>query len=86
MPRTSEPPEDNPAPTRSHLLGPVDIRSLSLALLTVMACVFALRAASAVFIPVLLGLAISYALSPLVDRLQRLSLPSAAASPGRPGP
>lgn len=75
MPRTSDPPEDNPEPTRSHLLGPVDIRSLSLALLTVMACVFALRAASAVFIPVLLGLAISYALSPLVDRLQRLHLP-----------
>ena len=75
MPRTSDPPEDNPEPTRSHLLGPVDIRSLSLALLTMIACVFALRAASAVFIPVLLGLAISYALSPLVDRLQRLHLP-----------
>jgi predicted PurR-regulated permease PerM len=56
---------------------PVDVRSLSLALLAAIACAFALRTASAVFIPLLLGLLISYALSPIVDRMQRLRLPRA---------
>jgi predicted PurR-regulated permease PerM len=70
-------PEVQPEASLPQVRLPVDIRSLSLVLLTVMACVFALRAASAVFIPMLLGLAISYALSPLVDRLQRWHLPRA---------
>ena len=59
---------------------PVDVRSASLVLLAAMAGVFALHAASAVVIPVLLGLAISYALSPVVDRLQRLRLPRAVGA------
>ena len=70
---TTEPPD----PSRLHLHMPVNVRSLSLALLATVACIFALRVASAVFIPLLLGLMLSYALSPLVDRLQRLRLPRA---------
>ena len=53
----------------------LDIRSTSLAVIAVLASVFALRWASAVFIPLLLGLTASYALNPAVDALQRLRLP-----------
>ena len=55
----------------------VDIRSLSLAVLAVLAVVFMLHWARAVFIPLLLGLMISYTLSPAVDRLQKWHLPRA---------
>ncbi len=60
---------------RLHLHMPVDVRSASLAVLAVIATLAVLHLASAVFIPLLLGLAVSYALSPLVDRLERLHLP-----------
>ncbi len=69
--------EERADPSRLHLHMPVDVRSASLVLLAVMASVFALHAASVVIIPVLLGLVISYALSPVVDRLHRLHLPRA---------
>ena len=59
---------------RLHLHMPIDIRSASLAVLALIASLFALRVASAFFIPLLLGLTISYALSPIVDRLERLRL------------
>jgi predicted PurR-regulated permease PerM len=67
-------------PSRLHLHMPVDVRSLSLALLAVFASIYALRAASAVFIPLLLGLTMSYALSPIVDRMQRLGVPRAVGA------
>jgi predicted PurR-regulated permease PerM len=43
----------------------------------VLACVYTLRWASPVFIPVLLGLMLSYALSPVVNRLERWRIPRA---------
>ncbi len=55
----------------------VDIRSAALAVIAVLASVFALRWASAVFIPLMVGLTVSYALNPAVDALQRLHLPRA---------
>lgn len=61
-----------PEPGRVLLHMPVDIRSLSLAVLAVLGTLFALRWASALLIPLLLGLGLSYALTPLVDRLERL--------------
>jgi len=64
-------------PQRLHLHMPVDVRSASLAVLAFVATVFALRMAGAVFIPLLMGLLASYALSPLVDALQRLRVPRA---------
>ena len=69
-------------PTRRPVLVhmPVDVRSASLAVLAVLASVFALRWASAVFIPVMLGLMFSYALSPAVDRLARWRVPRAAGA------
>ncbi len=69
-------------PQRVSLQMPVDVRSVSLVVLAALACVFMLRWASAVFIPVMVGLLFSYALSPVVDWLQSLRIPrvlSAAA-------
>ena len=56
---------------------PIDVRSASLALLAALASVFALHWAAAVFIPLLLGVLLSYAMSPVVDRLQRWHVPRA---------
>ena len=56
---------------------PVDVRSVSLGVLAVMAGIFMLHWAAAVLIPIMLGIMCSYALSPLVDRLERWHLPRA---------
>ncbi len=81
-------PSDGPAPEveaaapapgheRVHLHMPIDVRSASLALLALLASIYVLHWASAVFIPLLLGVMFSYALSPVVDRLQRWRVPRA---------
>ncbi|HSV51289.1 MAG TPA: AI-2E family transporter [Burkholderiaceae bacterium] len=72
-------PESTPGSTPEHASLPtrVDIRSASLAVLAVLGTVFALHWASALLIPLTLGLTLSYALSPVVDRLERLRLPRA---------
>ncbi len=62
---------------RTVLRVPVDVRSVSLAVLAVIASIFMLQWSKAVFIPLLLGLIISYALAPLVNRLENLRLPRA---------
>jgi len=56
---------------------PINVRSLSLILLTVLAVIFALHWAKAVFIPLMLGVMISYALSPLVALIQKWHVPRA---------
>ena len=56
---------------------PVDVRNLALIVIAVIATAFALQWAKAVFIPLLLGVMFSYALTPLVDRLERWRLPRA---------
>ncbi|HET6598720.1 MAG TPA: AI-2E family transporter, partial [Burkholderiaceae bacterium] len=48
--------------------------------LAILAGIYTLHWASAVFIPLLLGLMLSYALTPLVNRLQRWRLPRALAA------
>ncbi len=53
---------------------------MSLAALAVIAAVFALDLASAVFIPVMLAVLLSYALSPVVDRLHQWRIPRAVAA------
>ncbi len=63
--------------TRLHLHMPVDVRSLSLAIIAVLASIFALQWARPVVIPVLLGIMASYALTPVVDVLERWRLPRA---------
>jgi len=67
-------------PARILLHMPVDVRSLSLVVLATLASVFTLRWASAVFIPVLVGVLFSYALSPVVDWLQARRIPRAASA------
>ena len=62
-------------PPRLLLHMPVDVRSASLVILGVLACVYTLRWAAAVLIPLALSLMLVYALSPVVDRLERWRLP-----------
>ena len=69
--------ESGAEPPRVLLHMPVDVRNASLGVLAVLAGVYTLRWASPVFIPVLLGLMLSYALSPIVNRLQRWRIPRA---------
>ena len=59
---------------------PVDIRSASLALLAVLASLYTLYWAKAVFVPILLGLMASYALTPVVNCLERWRVPRVIAS------
>ncbi|MGK2904724.1 MAG: AI-2E family transporter, partial [Desulfuromonadales bacterium] len=64
------------APSAAQVLNiPVDVRSFSLALLAVLASMFVLRWASAIFIPLMLGVMISYALTPFVDWMHKWRIP-----------
>ncbi len=65
---------------RAQLPMPVDVRSVSLAVLATLASVFMLHWASIVFIPVCVGLLFSYSLSPLVDWLQKRRIPRALSA------
>lgn len=56
---------------------PVDVRSVSLALLAVLASIYTLRWAGAVFIPVMVGILSSYAMSPVVDWFHARRIPRA---------
>jgi predicted PurR-regulated permease PerM len=59
---------------RVQLHMPVDIRSLSLATLAMLGSVFMLHWAADVLIPVMAGVTCSYALAPLVNRLERMRI------------
>lgn len=59
---------------------PVDVRSVSLAVLAGLAVLYTMQWASVVLIPLMLGVTVSYALSPVVDRLERARLPRAAGA------
>ena len=65
----------NAEPDRVLLHMPVDVRSASLVVIATLMALFALHWASAVFIPLMLGLILSYAFSPLVDLLARWKVP-----------
>lgn len=67
-------------PERAPMPVPLDVRNLALAVLAVLAAVAALRWAKDVVIPLLLGLLLTYALGPVVDRLVRWKLPRPAAA------
>ena len=54
---------------------PVDVRSVSLAVLAVLAGLFAMQWAREVLVPILFGIMMSYALTPIVNRLQRWRIP-----------
>lgn len=63
-------------PLRVH----VDARGASLALMALIAVVFALQWAQKFFIPVIFGIFISYTLNPVVSWLERLRLPRLVAT------
>ena len=69
------PPVPEPEPDRILLHMPVDIRSMSLVVLAIFASLFVLHWAKAVFIPVMLGILFSYALSPIVNWMERRRIP-----------
>lgn len=59
---------------------PVGIRSASLLVIAVLLSLTALRLASAIFVPLVMGVMFSYALTPLVNRMVRLHIPRALAA------
>jgi predicted PurR-regulated permease PerM len=59
---------------------PVDMRNAAVTVLAVIAGVLVLQYAQTVFIPLVLGLLISYALDPAVTRLEKLRVPRAAGA------
>jgi predicted PurR-regulated permease PerM len=54
---------------------PVNVRSTALVVLAVVASLATLRWASAFFIPVMIAFLLSYALSPVIDALERVRIP-----------
>ncbi len=75
-PGKADPPLPLPDPLPvQQFNSPVDVRSLSLALLALFAGIAVLHWASAVFIPVALSVLLTSALSPLVSTLQRWHVP-----------
>jgi predicted PurR-regulated permease PerM len=65
--------ENGAESTGAHV--PVDVRSLSLTVMATLAFILVLQYAQSVLIPVMLGVLISYSLSPLVGSLARLHIP-----------
>lgn len=59
---------------------PPNVRSVALGVLMVIAVLAVLRWASGFFIPLMLGLVFTYALSPIVDWLQRMKVPRALSA------
>ncbi|HSH88439.1 MAG TPA: AI-2E family transporter [Ramlibacter sp.] len=70
-------PED---PSLVLLRVPMNVRSMTLVLLCVLAVLATLKWASAFFIPLMIGLMFSYALSPIVDTLERFKIPRAISA------
>lgn len=58
----------------------VDVRSMALVVLSVLAVLAVLKLASGFFIPLMLGLVFTYALSPVVDACARWRIPRAASA------
>jgi predicted PurR-regulated permease PerM len=72
------PPAAEESPPLVHV--PVNVRSMTLVVLTVLAVLATLRWASAFFIPLMLGFMLSYALSPLVNAMERVRIPRAISA------
>ena len=67
---------DGPSPDAGPLVPiPVDMRNAAITMMAVIAAVLVLQYAQSVFIPLVLGLLISYALDPAVTRLERWRVP-----------
>jgi predicted PurR-regulated permease PerM len=73
-------PVDLREPPHVLLHMPVDVRNVALVVLMVLAILAVLHWAAAFFIPMMLGLVFSYALSPVVDALHRWRVPRAVSA------
>lgn len=62
------------------LHSPISLRSASLLLIAVILSLATLRLASPVFVPLVTGVLLSYALTPLVDRMVRIHIPRTLAA------
>jgi predicted PurR-regulated permease PerM len=80
VPASAAPPADSEEPSPALVHVPMHVRSVTLVVLTVLAVLATLKWASAFFIPLMLGLMFSYALSPIVDALERLRIPRAISA------
>ena len=81
IPLPAPAPEPAPAPAQHPTLGgAIDVRNAALVVLALLGSIFMLHWAQAVLVPMLLGLTLSYALAPLVDRLARWHLPRAVGA------
>src|SRR5574340_8179 len=69
----AEKPEASDAPVATRI--PTEAHNVPLILLTVFAFIFILDWAETVFIPLVVGVIVSYALSPLVDRMHTWHIP-----------
>jgi predicted PurR-regulated permease PerM len=78
MPSDPSPPV--PVTEFTHVSKPGRSRSLSLAVIAVLAGLFVLQWAKAVFVPFMLGLVFSYALSPIVNWLEARGVPRAVGA------
>lgn len=64
-----------PEPERFLLNMPVDVRNVSLVILAILASLFVLQWARAVFIPIMLSVLFSYAFSPLINWMEPRRVP-----------
>lgn len=78
--------DDLPVPALEPATSPtaaptiIDVRNFSLIVLAVLAVIYTLHWAREIFVPLMLGVMISYALSPLVDLAQRWRIPRALSA------
>ncbi len=80
-------PEPSPSRASREVAGerlmlhmPVDVRSVSLAVLALLGSLFALQWAKEILIPILFGVVMSYALTPIVNRMHRWRIPRGIAA------
>ena len=59
---------------------PVDVRSVSLAIIATISILYALQWAKEIVVPILMGVLVSYSLTPVVDKLERWRIPRSAAA------
>lgn len=71
------PPADAAPTERTVTHVAMNVRSASMVMLALMVFIFMLQWAQAVLVPLLLGLTFSYAIAPVVNRLERLRVPRA---------
>ena len=76
-PPVLEPPAEQSGPL---VPVPVDMRNAAITVMAVIAAVLVLQYAQSVFVPLVLGLLISYALDPLVTFLEKHRVPRAASA------